>query len=97
MLKTFKHLGLTRGSRYYSQQTTRKNVVHSTQQQRPSPNLVQYPYYVPRNSRGSLPVYTDIRNNGTRVLLLIQNVEGSVEVRFDTSFADVLYADSVYL
>jgi large subunit ribosomal protein L49 len=85
MLKAFKHLGLTRASRYYSQQiadTTRKNVSYSTQQQC-SPNLVRYPYFVPRNSRGSLPVYSDIRNNGTRILLMIRNVEGSVEVRFD--------------
>ncbi|KIM87564.1 hypothetical protein PILCRDRAFT_815119 [Piloderma croceum F 1598] len=81
MLKSFKHFGLTRGSRYYSQQiagTTRKNVAYSTQQLR-STNLVRHPYYVPRNSRGSLPVYSDIRNNGTRILLLIRNVEGSVE------------------
>jgi large subunit ribosomal protein L49 len=86
MLKAFKHLGLTHGSRYYSQQiaeTARKNVSHSTQQVLRNPNLVRYPYYVPRNSRGSLPVYSDIRNNGTRILLLIRNVEGSVEVRFD--------------
>lgn len=57
-------------------------------QQVPRPKLVQYPYYVPRNTRGSLPVYSDIRNNGTRVLVLIRNVEGNVEVsalviRFD--------------
>jgi large subunit ribosomal protein L49 len=39
------------------------------------------PYYVPRNSRGSLPVYTDIRNGGTRRLVLIRNVQGNVQVR----------------
>jgi len=72
MLNTFKHLlRPTLGSRYYSQQPTRPRV--------PNPNLVKYPYYVPRNSRGSLPVYSDIRNNGTRILVLIRNVEGNVE------------------
>lgn len=49
-------------------------------QQVPRPKLVQYPYYVPRNTRGSLPVYSDIRNNGTKILVLIRNVEGNVEV-----------------
>jgi len=34
-------------------------------------------YRVPRNSRGSMPVYTDIRNAGTRHLTLIRNVEGN--------------------
>ncbi|KAI0646928.1 mitochondrial large subunit ribosomal protein-domain-containing protein [Trametes meyenii] len=36
-------------------------------------------YRVSRNSRGSIPVYTDIRNGGTRHLTLIRNVEGSVD------------------
>ncbi|KZP23612.1 hypothetical protein FIBSPDRAFT_858160 [Athelia psychrophila] len=45
----------------------------------PASKLVRYPYYVPRNSQGSLPVYSDIRNNGTRILVLIRNVEGNVE------------------
>ncbi|KAE9406786.1 hypothetical protein BT96DRAFT_208680 [Gymnopus androsaceus JB14] len=38
-----------------------------------------YPYYIPRNSKGSLPVYTDIRNNGTRFLLLVRNIDGDVQ------------------
>ncbi|KIM57602.1 hypothetical protein SCLCIDRAFT_1219279 [Scleroderma citrinum Foug A] len=33
-------------------------------------------FVVPRNSRGSLPVYTDIRNGRTRHLVLIRNVQG---------------------
>jgi hypothetical protein len=49
-------------------------------QQVPRTKLVQYPYYVPRNTRGSLPVYSEIRNNGTRVLVLIRNVDGNAEV-----------------
>ncbi|KAI8998757.1 mitochondrial large subunit ribosomal protein-domain-containing protein [Trametes punicea] len=42
----------------------------------PAPSL---PYRVRRNTRGSIPVYTDIRNSGTRVLVLIRNVEGNIE------------------
>jgi len=38
------------------------------------------PYFIQRNSRGSIPVYTDIRNAGTRYLVLIRNVEGNVNV-----------------
>ena len=41
----------------------------------------QLPYLVHRNSRGSIPVYTDVRNAGTRYLVLIRNVEGNVNVR----------------
>ncbi|THV07894.1 hypothetical protein K435DRAFT_709018 [Dendrothele bispora CBS 962.96] len=35
-----------------------------------------YPYFVPRNSNGSLPVYSDIRNAGTRHLVLLRNIDG---------------------
>ncbi|EIW85406.1 hypothetical protein CONPUDRAFT_70220 [Coniophora puteana RWD-64-598 SS2] len=38
--------------------------------------FVRYPWFLRRNSRGSLPVYTDIRNGGTRYLVLIRHVEG---------------------
>lgn len=41
---------------------------------------VQYPYFVPRNSLGSLPVYTDIRNGGTRYTVLIKNIQGDLSV-----------------
>ncbi|KAI0637094.1 mitochondrial large subunit ribosomal protein-domain-containing protein [Trametes polyzona] len=37
------------------------------------------PYRVRRNTRGSIPVYSDIRNGGTRYLVLIRNVEGNVD------------------
>jgi hypothetical protein len=39
------------------------------------------PYFIQRNSRGSVPVYTDVRNAGTRYLVLIRNIEGNVNVR----------------
>ena len=37
-------------------------------------------YFVPRNSQGNLPVYTDVRNNGARHFVLVRNVDGSAEV-----------------
>jgi large subunit ribosomal protein L49 len=40
----------------------------------------QLPYLVPRNSRGSLPVYSDVRNGGSRYLISIRNVEGNIKV-----------------
>jgi large subunit ribosomal protein L49 len=45
-----------------------------------SPRSPRHPYFVPRNSRGSLPVYSDVRNGGTRYLISIRNVEGSIKV-----------------
>lgn len=39
------------------------------------------PYFVRRNTKGSIPVYTDIRNGGTRYQVLIRNVEGNADVR----------------
>lgn len=38
------------------------------------------PYLVPRNSRGTLPVYSDARNGGSRYLISIRNVEGNIKV-----------------
>ena len=37
-------------------------------------------YFVPRNSQGNLPVYTDVRNNGARCFVLVRNIDGSAEV-----------------
>ncbi|KAF9458650.1 mitochondrial large subunit ribosomal protein-domain-containing protein [Collybia nuda] len=44
------------------------------------PRTVQYPYFVPRNTRGNLPVYTDVRNGGTRYLVTIRNVDGNANL-----------------
>jgi large subunit ribosomal protein L49 len=38
-------------------------------------------YVVPRNANGNLPVYTDIRDSGSRDLTLIRNVQGEAYVR----------------
>lgn len=44
------------------------------------PPSTQYSYFVPRNTRGNLPVYTDVRNGGTRYLVMIRNVDGNTNV-----------------
>ncbi|PCH38269.1 hypothetical protein WOLCODRAFT_130801 [Wolfiporia cocos MD-104 SS10] len=45
----------------------------------PPAQAPRLPYHVPRNTRGSMPVYTDIRNGGTKELTLIRNIEGSID------------------
>ncbi|OBZ75232.1 hypothetical protein A0H81_04430 [Grifola frondosa] len=42
-------------------------------------------YAVPRNSRGSLPVYTDIRNGGTNRFTLLTHIVGDRDVRLSLS------------
>ncbi|KAH9981524.1 hypothetical protein BGW80DRAFT_1151894, partial [Lactifluus volemus] len=46
-------------------------------------------YFVPRNSRGSLPVYSDVRNGRSRFLITIRNVEGSIKVLVDDLLRDL--------
>jgi Mitochondrial large subunit ribosomal protein (Img2) len=65
--------------------TTTRHYIHSrslasntTSGHPSSPHLQKY--IVPRNSRGSLPVYSDVRNGGTRYLISIRNVEGNIKV-----------------
>ncbi|KAI1796000.1 mitochondrial large subunit ribosomal protein-domain-containing protein [Ganoderma leucocontextum] len=48
-----------------------------------SPAAGDLPYLVRRNTKGSIPVYTDIRNGGTKYLVLIRNVEGNVNALVD--------------
>ncbi|KAJ1029971.1 hypothetical protein NDA16_000884 [Ustilago loliicola] len=45
------------------------------------PTPVQYSYFVPRVGKtlDSLPVYTDIRNGGTRTITEVRKIQGSVE------------------
>lgn len=57
-----------------------QSIVESARTLATSATRVRYPYFVPRNSKGSLPVYTDIRNGGTRQLLLVRNVDGNANV-----------------
>ncbi|KAI0282201.1 hypothetical protein BGY98DRAFT_912752 [Russula aff. rugulosa BPL654] len=49
----------------------------------------QLPYLVPRNSRGSLPVYSDVRNAGSRYLISIRNVEGNIKALADELLRDL--------
>ncbi|KAF8479190.1 hypothetical protein DFH94DRAFT_44994 [Russula ochroleuca] len=46
-------------------------------------------YIVPRNSRGSLPVYSDVRNGGTQYLISIRNVEGNIKALADELLRDL--------
>ena len=41
---------------------------------------VRYPFFVARNNNGNLPVYSAIRNGGTRLQVSIRNVNGDVNV-----------------
>lgn len=40
---------------------------------------IEYPYFVPRNSNGCVPVFSDFKSNRTREITLIRNVEGNVQ------------------
>ncbi|KAH8117255.1 hypothetical protein DFH11DRAFT_1541565 [Phellopilus nigrolimitatus] len=66
----------------------------------PAPAHLQLPYFIPRNSKGSLPVYSDIRNGGTRYLVLVKNVRGNAHTLRD-DIASSLFAhgseDAAYL
>uniref|UniRef100_A0A8H8CNZ1 Large ribosomal subunit protein mL49 n=1 Tax=Psilocybe cubensis TaxID=181762 RepID=A0A8H8CNZ1_PSICU len=53
------------------------NELASTSSTLPPSKPATLPYYVPRNTRGNLPVYTDVRNAGGRHLILIRNIEGN--------------------
>ncbi|GJE90870.1 mitochondrial large subunit ribosomal protein-domain-containing protein [Phanerochaete sordida] len=67
--------------RYYSQSLaaagteTASQVTHDAPVV--NPNAVRYSYFVRRNTRGSIPVYTDVRMQ--KHLVLIRNVEGKTE------------------
>ncbi|KAI5827945.1 hypothetical protein K523DRAFT_321729 [Schizophyllum commune Tattone D] len=50
---------------------------------------VHHPFFVPRNSRGSLPVYSDVRNGGGRYLVLIRNVDGDANALANALRADL--------
>ena len=51
------------------------------------PSTPQKPaYFVPRNSQGNLPVYTDVRNNGGRYFVLVRNIDGNAEVDNTNSY-----------
>ncbi|KAG6820558.1 hypothetical protein H0H93_015078 [Arthromyces matolae] len=43
----------------------------------PATSTLRYPYFVNRNSRGNLPVYSDIRNGGTRYVVVVRQIDGN--------------------
>ncbi|KAL1746080.1 mitochondrial large subunit ribosomal protein-domain-containing protein [Schizophyllum fasciatum] len=55
---------------------------------------VAHPFFVPRNSRGSLPVYSDIRNGGGRYLVLVRNVDGDANALASALRRDLFPEDS---
>ncbi|KAI0295562.1 hypothetical protein BC826DRAFT_909067 [Russula brevipes] len=55
----------------------------------PAPPSHRPPYFVPRNSRGSLPIYPDIRNGGSRYLISVRNVEGNIKALADDLLRDL--------
>lgn len=67
--------------RWYSQSLAAAGTETASQVTRDAvasnPNTVRYSYFVRRNTRGSIPVYTDIRMQ--KHLVLIRNVEGNTE------------------
>lgn len=66
-------------SRPFSQQVVNSTAVKVTESIHQA-ETVRYPYFVPRNTRGSLPVYSDIRNGGTRYLVILEDVKGDINV-----------------
>ncbi|KAJ9476410.1 54S ribosomal protein IMG2, mitochondrial [Pseudozyma hubeiensis] len=63
-----------------------------------TPTPVQYTYFVPRvgKTQTSYPVYTDVRNGGTRIMTEIRKIQGSVsDLQTDLSlFLSETYTDS---
>ncbi|KAF8275253.1 hypothetical protein EI94DRAFT_1712679 [Lactarius quietus] len=55
----------------------------------PAPLSPRPPYFVPRNTRGSLPIYSDLRNGGTRYLISVRNVEGNIKALADDLIRDL--------
>lgn len=67
------------GARFFSQAALATDT--AAQALKTPAGAIKYPFFVPRNSNGNLPVYTDIRNGGTRILVSIRNVDGNASVR----------------
>ncbi|KAJ2916866.1 hypothetical protein MD484_g3560, partial [Candolleomyces efflorescens] len=66
------------GARFFSQAALATDT--AAQALKTPASAIKYPFFVPRNSNGNLPVYTDIRNGGTRILVSIRNVDGNAGV-----------------
>ncbi|KAJ1877993.1 mitochondrial large ribosomal subunit, partial [Kickxella alabastrina] len=44
-----------------------------------APQMVKYPYFVRRTRFQSLPVYSKVKNGGTRKLTMIRRIDGDIE------------------
>lgn len=64
-------------------------LAHNTPAQQPA----SFPYFVARSTRGNLPVYSDIRNAGSRYFILIKNVDGNAKVRRDSCPSSTVPSD----
>ncbi|GAA5937740.1 hypothetical protein JCM3775_002117 [Rhodotorula graminis] len=51
-------------------------------------------YFVPRTAHGELPVYTDYKNGGSRVLTIVRKAQGNVEA-LRSDLAEYLTAPSL--
>ncbi|GAA5892251.1 hypothetical protein JCM8208_001493 [Rhodotorula glutinis] len=51
-------------------------------------------YFVPRTAHGELPVYTDYKNGGSRVLTIVRKAQGNVEA-LRADLAEYLTAPSL--
>ncbi|CDO70774.1 hypothetical protein BN946_scf184798.g89 [Trametes cinnabarina] len=60
--------------------TSTSETLSQGQSENVDPSKPLRPYHVPRNSRGSIPVYSQIRNH-TKYFILLRDVQGNVEVR----------------
>lgn len=67
----------------------RPRLITSDATSRPASSSSHHRYLVPRNSRGTLPVYSDVRNGGTRYLVSICNVEGNIKALADELLRDL--------
>ncbi|GJJ12257.1 hypothetical protein Clacol_006498 [Clathrus columnatus] len=72
-----------------------KNAIQTAARLAPLKQQSQPPYALIRNSRGSLPVYSDIRNAGTRYQVQIRNILGDTSALLNDLRASLFPPDSV--
>ncbi|KAJ1956432.1 hypothetical protein DL89DRAFT_268978 [Linderina pennispora] len=70
---------LTRSSQFSRSATPQRVLGRAFESTIAEQKLVTYPYFINRTRFQTLPVYTDIRNAGTRTLTLVRRIDGDVE------------------
>lgn len=65
----------------YSRFNSTSAAPETTEGVAPGPKPVKYSYFVPRVGKllDSLPVYTDVRNGGTRTITELRKIQGSIQ------------------